>query len=300
MVRFHYELWKNEQIQVAITCVGSVYEKLVKLGVPALRIIPTRSAIRNRLQLILATARSLREQESQIAIGIIDLEHVFKQDHLTDYQLERRLLALKHIFVDYGEKSQSIIKWTDRREMKFITTRGALKLGQIDLTENKLLNAIFQQTDMKANMGIGIGKTANEAELHAREALKKAKKTNMNYYIYDENGEIYGPTRGTSPISYSLRNDNKQLLDLAEKANVSVSTINRLLSFFDVHGKTTVNANELASGLGITLRSARRLLNKLEQAELVAVTGQEQPAHRGRPRQIYSLNFDSWLIKDVN
>src|SRR5690606_23489273 len=108
--------------------------------------------------------------------GIIDLEHVFKQDYLTDYQLERRLLALKQIFIDYGEKPQSIIKWTDRREMKFITTRGALKLGQIDSTENKLLNAIFQQTDMQANLGIG--KTANEVELHVREALKKAKKTN--------------------------------------------------------------------------------------------------------------------------
>lgn len=77
---------------------------------------------------------------------------------------------------------------------------------------------------------------------------------------------------GTTPIGYSLRNDNNQLLDLAEKANVSVSTINRLLSFFNVHGKPSVTANELASGLGITLRSARRLLNKLEQAKLVAVS----------------------------
>ncbi len=34
--------------------------------------------------------------------------------------------------------------------------------------------------------------------------------------------------------------------------------------------------------------SARRILHKLEQAGLVAITGEEQPVHRGRPRYVFS------------
>ncbi|MEC5188739.1 MULTISPECIES: transcriptional regulator [Geobacillus] len=295
--RFHYELWKNGQIDTAITCVGLIYERLIELGVPAVRVLPTRNAVRNTLQIVLMEAQKLKKQNSHIAIGIVDLKEIFEQDDLTEYQLQRRLLALQQSLVDYGEKTQAIIKWIDRRELRFITTREALQLDdQQHSNELTLIHDIFQKTERKVQLGIGIGRSTNEAEMYALEALKKAKASNTDYIIYDANGKIYGPVMQSGILSYSLWNDNEKVLEIAQKANVSSSTINRILSFFKIHGKNSVTAIELAKGLRITPRSARRLLSRLEQAGLVSVTGEEQPVNRGRPRQIYSLLLDQWSM----
>ncbi|WP_231514951.1 hypothetical protein [Oceanobacillus salinisoli] len=61
MVNFHYKLWKNNQINVAITCIGSVYEKLKEKGVPTSRIIPTRSSVRSSMQHVLLEGKNLRQ-----------------------------------------------------------------------------------------------------------------------------------------------------------------------------------------------------------------------------------------------
>ena len=290
-VQFHYNLWKNNRIDIAITCVGLVYEKLTELGVHASRIIPTRSAVRNTLEHMLLAGQKKRQQDAQIAVGIIDLRSLRDDNQLTEYQIQRRILALQHILIDYGEKSQSIIKWSDR-ELKFITTRGALHLDNGKTAENKLLHEIYYKTELRPNLGIGLGHTASEAENRAREALKKAELNNSGWFILDADGTVYGPIGNSVPLSYSIRNQNQELLELAKQARLSSSTINRLLSFFKVHGKDTITTNELANGLGITPRSARRIINKLEKVNLVAITGEEQPVHRGRPRQVFAIQFD--------
>jgi hypothetical protein len=289
LILYHDDLWQSKKIDVAITCVGSVYEQLKLLNVPAARIRPTRVSVRNSLQQVLLEGKSLRQHDAQIAVGIINLSNMYKGDHLTEYQMQRRILALQNILVDYGEASQSIIKWPDGKEVKFITTRGALQFENSESKEMKLLKKIFSKTEVKASLGIGIGRTANEAETHAREALMKATENQSDWFVVENDGTVRGPIGNQLQLTYSLRNDDEEMLGLAKKANVSSATINRIFSFCKAHGKNTVTTVELANGLGITPRSARRILSKLEQVDLAIVTGEEQPVNRGRPRQVYSL-----------
>lgn len=214
---------------------------------------------------------------------------MYEGEHLSEYQLQRRILALQNILVDYGEKSQSIIKWPDRKEVRFITTRGALQFKNGNSKELKLLKELFNKTQIKASLGIGIGRTANEAEIHAKEALGKASINKPSCFLVDNDGAVHGPIGNEVQLSYSIRVDNQKVLNIAKRANMSGSVINRLLSFCEIHGKMTFTAAELADGFGITPRSARRILIRLEQVGLAAVTGEEQPINRGRPRQIYSI-----------
>ncbi len=214
---------------------------------------------------------------------------MYEEEHFTEYQLQRRILDLQNILIDYGEESQSIIKWPERKEVKFITTRGALQFENSQSKEMRLLREIFSKTQIKASIGIGIGQTANEAELHAREALKKASVNNPSCFVMDLDGTVHGPIGNEIQLCYSIRSDDQRVLEMAKLANLSSSTINRILSFCEAIGKNTFTTKELANGLGITPRSARRILTKLEKVKLATVTGEEQPVHRGRPRQIYSL-----------
>ena len=50
-------------------------------------------------------------------------------------------------------------------------------------------------------------------------------------------------------------------------------------------------ADELANMLGITVRSAHRIILKWMDAGIISVIGTEKLLSRGRPRQVFRLDF---------
>ncbi|MNE66394.1 hypothetical protein D3C80_1619390 [compost metagenome] len=98
-------------------------------------------------------------------------------------------------------------------------------------------------------------------------------------------------------LEYSARSENPELLSLAKKIGLSVGTINKLISLCRRLGTSKLTAGQLAEGFGITLRSARRIMAVLEKYEMAHIVGEEQPAGRGRPRQIYNLNLEGVIYE---
>ena len=50
-------------------------------------------------------------------------------------------------------------------------------------------------------------------------------------------------------------------------------------------------AHELANMMGITVRSAHRIILKWMDAGIISVIGTEKLLSRGRPRQVFRLDF---------
>ncbi|MNO53770.1 hypothetical protein D3C76_442240 [compost metagenome] len=195
--------------------------------------------------------------------------------------------------IDFGEETQSLIKWSDSDEVSFITTRGIIEQVTHKFQDAPLLLEIMERLQWNASIGIGIGRTANEAEGKAREALLKAKSGGGgNCYLIMQDGIVYGPMGSELTLEYSARSENPEMLSLAKKIGLSVGTINKLISLCRRLGTSTLTAAQLAEGFGITLRSARRIMAVLEKYEMAHIVGEEQPAGRGRPRQIYTLNLE--------
>ncbi|MDH4619242.1 transcriptional regulator [Brevibacillus sp. AY1] len=293
LVRFHYELWKQNRIHAAITCITSVFLQLRELGVNVLQITPTKSSIRNTLQRVILEGKVVQQSSSQIAIGIVGFYNEAKPYRKTfsEYEIQRKKLALHNVLLDYGEETQALVDWTENNEIRFVTTRGVIEQNTKNFKEADVLDKIAQQTCFTPSMGIGFGKTANEAEMNAHLALDKAKQNGSGVgYIMEQDGTLHGPLGDEFHFPYSLRSDDPQILEWAKRAGVSVGTMNRLLSFLKSNGKYQITSWELAHGFGISLRSARRILSKLENSHLVQVIGEEQPLTKGRPRQVYALH----------
>ncbi|GIP21615.1 transcriptional regulator [Paenibacillus sp. J22TS3] len=295
LVSFHHDLWTEGKVKVTVTSVTSVYERLKKLNVPVYRVVPTRSSIRDCLNRALLEAKSLKFSSSQIAVGIMNIDNFMKvsKEVSSEYELQRKKLVLQQILLDYGEETQALIKWTDGDEVSFITTRGIIEQTTKRFQEAPLLLEIMEKLQWKASIGIGIGRTANEAEGKAREALLKAKLSGGgNCFLIMQDGLVYGPMGSELILEYSIRSEDPRLLSIAKKVGLSVGTINKLQSFCNRLGTTTFTASQLAEGFGITLRSARRIMAVLEKFEIARIVGEEQPAGRGRPRQIYHLTLE--------
>ncbi len=72
--------------------------------------------------------------------------------------------------------------------------------------------------------------------------------------------EVIGPLSSAVHLKYSVQADYEASKRFADKVGLSVTTVKRLLAVLDKLDNTTIGADELAVYLGITSRSARRIL----------------------------------------
>ncbi|GIN84279.1 transcriptional regulator [Heyndrickxia sporothermodurans] len=290
LVNFHYQLWSSNKIDVAITCIKSVYEALKNLGVLVYRVIPTKSTIRSSLQNVQLEGKALHNSNTQIAIGMLHFNNAFDSNN-SEYKAMRKKTALENLLIDFGEEAQAIFNWSNRDEVRFVTTRGAIERVTRKYKKIPILNEIAMKIDIEASLGIGFGHTANEAEINAREALIKAQMKKQRCFVVDVEGTVCGPIGKDKHLQYSLRSDDPFRMNLAKKVGLSIATINKLFSFCEKFGTKNITAIDLANGLDLTIRSARRILNTLEGKKLAFVIGEEQPIQRGRPRHLYEIQL---------
>lgn len=292
ILRFHYDLWTSKKVDAIFTCVASVYWELTRLGIPCYRVTPTKTTIQDGLQRAQIEGRNFQLADTQIAIGIINIENIVKKWSASEYELQRKKIAIQEILIDYGEEIQALMNWPDRNEVIFVTTRGVIERTTSMFTRFPLLERIVHRLNISASIGIGLGRTANEAQSKASEALSKAKLGDGgSCFIAMHDGNVVGPLGKEFQLAYSLRSNDPQRLNAARKSGLSIGTINKLISFCQSYGSSQITAADLASRFGVSLRSARRILSKLEQSQLAEIIGEEQPLCKGRPRQMYELKL---------
>lgn len=292
ILRFHYDLWTSKKVDAIFTCVASVYWELTRLGIPCYRVTPTKTTIQDGLHRAQIEGKNLQLSDTQIAIGIINIENIVKKWSASEYELQRKKIAIQEILIDYGEEIQALMNWPDRNEVIFVTTRGVIERTTSMFTRFPLLEKIVNRLNISASIGIGLGRTANEAQSKASEALSKAKSGDGgSCFIAMHDGNVVGPLGKEFHLAYSLRSNDPERLDAARKSGLSIGTINKLISFCHNYGSSQITAADLASRFGVSLRSARRILSKLEQSHLAVVVGEEQPLCKGRPRQMYELRL---------
>ncbi|MES9682912.1 transcriptional regulator [Bacillus sp. AFS001701] len=289
---YHYELWKSGKTKAAVTCLRSAHIELEKMGVPVYRVLPAKSAIESVLNLALRTYEMLHFKESQIAVQMIEIDSYFglaKDTFSTDeiYKIE---IKMAEKLLVYANKVQGSLKSAGPGRYVIFTTRGLLQ----DITnEFSIIPNLEDLEELKKEVitcGIGIGKTAYEAEIHAGRALFHAREYGKgSWMVALDNRTIVGPLGREEQITYSYV--SKELQKISEQTSLSISTLSKLESILKKLGKSEIGAHELAQYMQIMPRSARRILKELEEQGIAQVIGEETPYSRGRPRNIYKISL---------
>lgn len=129
--------------------------------------------------------------------------------------------------------------------------------------------------------------------MNARMALNRA----MSYegaclYKMEMDGCLEGPFReGQDTLNYQLQETDDYIKDIAEKMGLSTAYIGKIESIIRKTSNNRFSAEEFASSLDISPRSARRILNKIVDNGFAEVVAHESPNKTGRPRQIFSIDF---------
>ncbi|MFT9846843.1 hypothetical protein [Aneurinibacillus sp. REN35] len=294
VIRFHKENVHSGEKTAVLTGMHSVACRLMEADIPYEWVIPAQQDITNALERALLSTETRRKKETQIVVGIVQVDGFGRVSERlgSEHDIQRLKLDTHRMLLDYVKCLDGYLTTLGEAQYLFFTTRGIFERETRGYKTIPLLQDSKTSLGVSLSMGIGFGKSANEAGTHARLALRQAAEAGGNIcFIVREDRSVIGPVEFGHPMVYELSITDLDLLDKAEKAGMTAAYMSRLMAQVARQGKLEYTAQELASIIGVTLRSTHRILLQWLDAELVEIVGVEKISAKGRPRQIYRLSF---------
>jgi hypothetical protein len=267
---FHRTAARGSTNSIAITCVRSVYDELSD-ELETVRLAPAIVSVRSALQTIALACLGRVTADAQVVLGFIDLSD-------PDPELAEDVTAL----------AGSLFSLHEGRYL-LVTTRGILEETTNGLQHLPLLTQLSQR-HMWAHVGLGVGRSAAEAEALARRALARCRAAGpFSAFVSLGNGGdllLAGTEHAESapdePISVAVA---------ARRSGLSRGNLDRLKAMLDKHGDEGVTAGDIAEALEVEPRSARRTLKRLERAGVAQPIGRVLAGTTGRPPTVFRVRL---------
>ncbi|KSU61481.1 hypothetical protein AS034_14120 [[Bacillus] enclensis] len=267
---FHQRLFQEGKTRFALTSIHSVYDRLIQLNIPCMRMIdPAKSLMRTINEARSQALLSKRKASTIAAVRLI------VQEKNSDLQ------KLVHLMEGTLQKKDGDSAYT------VFSNRGSIE----NLLETAEFHSFFQ-LDQPVLAGFGYGHTAAQAEENAETALSFASKydTESCAFIVNEDKELSGPYPDKNK-KQQLKYNHPDMLSLAKQLKLSPANLSKIMQFYKNRTFRDFTAAELSDYMQISRRSAERILKKLIDNGSARITGEEMTYAQGRPRAVYELSF---------
>ncbi len=293
LISFHAGQYEAGASLGALTADPLVAAALDRLGIPCEWAAPTDQNITVTLERALLSTETRQLKEAQIVVGMLNVDAFTRliQNRSSEHDIQKFKLEIHRILLDYVESLDGYLTHLGADEYLFFTTRGIFERETGGYKSIPLAKYASSSLGLTLSMGIGFGRSANEAGTHARSALRRSKEAGGNTcFIVREDRTLIGPLEMAEPVEYDLSITNGELLKRTEDAGMTSGYLSRLLSHVARTGSLEYKVHDLAAILDITIRSTHRLLLQWMDYGLIEIAGFEK-VPKGRPRQIYRLTF---------
>ncbi|MEF2243491.1 MULTISPECIES: hypothetical protein [unclassified Paenibacillus] len=293
LFQFHYEHAQKGACTIAISGDEKVVRQLAEAGVASQWLIPSEQDMTVALERALLSTESRRSKESQIVVGMINVDEFGKlvMKRSNEHEVQKLKLEIHRMVLDYVESLDGYLTTLGGDEYLFFTTRGIFERETGGYKNIPLAKEASQAHGLSLSFGVGFGTSANEAGTNARSALRKSKDAGGNAcFIVREDLTWIGPLEMADPVQTVLAPTDAELIKRAEEAGMTNAYLSKLLANMARFGKYEYKVHELAALLNITVRSSHRLLQLWIDNGLVDISGMEK-VPRGRPRQVFRFSF---------
>ncbi|SFP02457.1 GTP cyclohydrolase III [Actinomadura madurae] len=259
LAAFHERLWRRGATTVAMTCVHATAERMEMAGVPTIRVRPTGAAIRSSLQTAALLGAHHRLEESQLVVVLVDVPTLRETPRRVTprYWRDELKLALHRVLLQEAHRMNASVWPLDDHSYLVIATRGSVTASTEGFRTPPFVERVREELGLAIEVGIGMGRTAHEAENHARAALARSQSS--------QRAQPQAKPKGLEILAR-----------LADKLG-------------DQEQPLIVDAENAGKMLGVTPRTARRLLRTLVEEGLAWPLPPNRTPQPGRPRQLYRL-----------
>lgn len=291
---FHLTHWKQGNVDLSITRYSNIADKLTENNIRFVHLYPSHKSIIEKFDKMISDIQISQLVDNQVAIGNITIHNLNKLSDITE-ESDLQVMLLHKALLEFGSKNHLPLMIQKRQvHFEIITSLKDLKEKVTDQYRNcALFTFLNEQLPFKVNIGWGCGNTIYKARNNAQTANQIAESHPMNCsFVITENDQAIGPlgTEMTIPVSPST---NEQIVKWSERLDISASQIQKTLAVMKQLNSNELSSQDIAFYLGITLRSANRFLNRLEEKGVAKVSYKKQENLRGRPQKIYEIDFSN-------
>ncbi|ARK32281.1 hypothetical protein BkAM31D_21820 [Halalkalibacter krulwichiae] len=287
---FHTSLQNQGSTRLALTSVHAIYDRLTAKGIPCLKMLEPQKSIIDCLKEAKTIVQLEKRNRAQIAAGLVKIES------LNDVSKSRskQVGAIKDQLVQFAKTIQASIQ-IEEDNLKLFGTKGSIA----DATRQFQSFPVFTGEATKIQIGFGFGRTVKEAENHAEMALTYAKEApyQQSVFIMTEEKRVIGPLNEDKK-EHNTKTENEERQILAKTLQISTANVNKIIQFVNQRETSSFTSNDLADYLGVSRRTAERLLKKFATHGYLTTVGEEMPYTKGRPRAIFELKLSMHILKD--
>jgi hypothetical protein len=281
LAAFHERLWRMGETSVALTCLESVSRRLARAGVPVISIRPTDGAIRMAVWNAVLLGGHHRLEAAQFALVVVEVPRLREgaRRALSRYSRDELRLTVHRFLIGEAQRIQAMVIQADDHSFLVAATRGSLAAVTGDFSQIPFADRARADFGITIEVGVGMGRTAQEAETHARTALIRSRSGGAGPgLVLPREGRslVPSPRRATQ---HALRAPSRGIETLARLAGRLEGSDTAMV----------VDAETAGRLLGVTSRTARRLLRGLVDEGLAWPLPPSRAAQPGRPRQFYRL-----------
>ena len=280
LAAFHERLWRMGETSVTLTCLESVSRRLTRAGVPVISVRPTDEAIRMAVWNAVLLGGHHRLEAAQFALVVVEVPRLREgaRRALSRYSRDELRLTVHRFLTGEAQRIQAMVTQADDHSFLVAATRGSLAAVTGDFSQIPFADRARAELGITIEVGVGMGRTAQDAETHARTALIRSRSggAGPGTALTREGHSLVAARRATPP---ALRAPSRGIETLARLAGRLEGSETALV----------VDAETAGRLLGVTSRTARRLLRGLVDEGLAWPLPPSRAAQPGRPRQFYRL-----------
>jgi hypothetical protein len=291
-----YEIHKkNFQSGLSSFCatnIRSVRDRLAIDGIPCVLLAPNMTTYLHEIRRLMLS-HSLRQADSSqnvVAAILLQPRNDFFQKTALQEVLDQNKAA--ECIALFAQRTNGALIALGATSYLIICNTADIEDMTERYTKIDLLWSIATSTSLVVAIGIGCGQSIKEAKTYAEIGAQRASTEHTSQaYV------VYSPTNFAGPIQPNEINSqpgnvfDKRLVRVAEAVALSINTIYRIDSFARRRKEQVVTSFEIAQELGVSARTANRIVSKLEQHGFVTEVGTHVTGERGRPTRMLKVLF---------
>src|SRR5215467_2978476 len=279
LAAFHERLWRRGETAAAVTCLESVAQRLTALDMPVLVVRPTRSAIASALRTATLLGTQRRLEDAQLAVAVVEVPTLRRTSRRSAPRQPREELRLvvHRLLLQEAHRIKATLSPAGEDCFLITATRGSLVGATDGFRVPPFAERARAELGIVLEVGVGLGLTAQDAEAHARDALARSRDPGARGFALDGEGHALAPGPREPVLA---RAGNSRGMAMLSRLSAKLP---------ETGGPHVVDAETAGRLLGVTSRTARRLLRSLAEEGLAWPLPPNRIPQPGRPRQLYRL-----------
>ena len=280
------DLWQRGKFDMLICRNANVAAVMHQEKIPYEFVLPERYLIKQYLAGLLNRIRLDKLGEGLPASIMIYLN----DDNIAEPQtISQNSIRIQQALLEFGKNyAPNFTIQHMPQGYEVLTSHLIVQQITLDFTVCQLGYFLFSTLGINLRIGYGIGNNISSARQNAIQA-RKATEDSQTSCVITETGKLI-PVQAQKAITERPGSSENMLL-LANKAGLSVVTVQRIRSALQFLGTNEITNQDLAEALQVTVANANRFLNNLAKSGNAEVINIKKSMSKGRPSRVYRIRL---------